>query len=345
MSESANRRIQRNKHPASSIQHPASSIPTRCAPGLRQHPASSFQNPKLVVSKVNPSKIQNRTTESRNPATANIDTVSTLEMVRLINAEDAKVAPAVATQLPHIAEAIDRIAARMREGGRLIYVGAGTSGRLGVLDASECPPTFNTAPKQVVGLIAGGNIALTTAVEGAEDDREAGARAIAALNVAAKDNVVGIASSGSTPYVLGALAEARRRGALTISLACNSPAPVEALADVIIAPIVGPEVLTGSTRLKAGTAQKMVLNMLSTGVMIRLGKTYGNLMVDVRATNAKLRQRARRIVMQAVREARERMQELANQRISESANHESRVTSHESQITDPVCRQKNIPCP
>ena len=235
-------------------------------------------------------------------------------MVRLINAEDAKVATAVEAELPAIAEAIDLIAARMRDGGRLIYIGAGTSGRLGVLDASECPPTFNAAPEQVVGLIAGGDVALTTAVEGAEDNREAGARDIAALDVGAQDSVVGIAASGGTPYVLGGMAEARRRGALVVSLACNRPAPVHELADIVIAPIVGPEVITGSTRLKAGTAQKMVLNMLSTGVMIRLGKTYGNLMVDVQATNEKLRRRARRIVMQAV--------------------NESRIIDHESRITD-----------
>ena len=260
-----------------------------------------------------------------------IDTVSTLEMVRLMNAEDAKVAAAVEAELPAIAEAIDRIAARMQTGGRLIYIGAGTSGRLGVLDASECPPTFNAAPGQVVGLIAGGAVALTTAVEGAEDDREAGARDIAALDVGAQDSVVGIAASGGTPYVLGGLAEARRHGALTVSLACNRPAPVHELADVVIAPIVGPEVIAGSTRLKAGTAQKMVLNMLSTGVMIRLGKTYGNLMVDVQATNAKLRQRARRIVAEAVQEARGKGQESANQRIT---NHELRITDHTSRITD-----------
>ena len=277
------------------------------------------------------------TTESRNPATTNIDTVSTLEMVRLINAEDAKIALAVETQLPRIAEAIDRIAERiagsqsdrMRGGGRLIYVGAGTSGRLGVLDASECPPTFNTTPGQVVGLIAGGPIALTTAVEGAEDDREAGARDVAALDVTARDSVVGIASSGSTPYVLGAMTEARQRGALVVSLACNSPAPIETLADVAIAPIVGPEALTGSTRLKAGTAQKMVLNMLSTGVMIRLGKTYGNLMVDVRATNAKLRTRARRIVREAIQDARGRMQDARSKR------QETEDEEHISKIQNP----------
>ncbi len=292
---------------------------------------SKSANRQISKSAISNPQISNRITESRNPATMHIDTVSTLEMVRLMNAEDAKVAAAVEAELPAIAEAIDRIAARMQTGGRLIYIGAGTSGRLGVLDASECPPTFNAAPGQVVGLIAGGAVALTTAVEGAEDDREAGARDIAALDVGAQDSVVGIAASGGTPYVLGGLAEARRHGALTVSLACNRPAPVHELADVVIAPIVGPEVIAGSTRLKAGTAQKMVLNMLSTGVMIRLGKTYGNLMVDVQATNAKLRQRARRIVAEAVQEARGKGQESANQRIT---NHELRITDHTSRITD-----------
>jgi N-acetylmuramic acid 6-phosphate etherase len=257
------------------------------------------------------------TTESRNPATLNIDTVSTREMVALINAEDHKVADAVERALPQIAEAIDRIAARMKpqEGGardcvgdrdcvgapegRLIYVGAGTSGRLGVLDASECPPTFNTPADRVVGRIAGGPSAITQAIEGAEDDREAGAQEIADLDVSEADAVVGITSSGSTPYVLGAMDAARRRGALVIGLTCNAPAPIDAYGDLTIAVVVGPEALTGSTRMKAGTAQKMVLNMLSTGVMIRLGKTYSNLMVDVRATNAKLRRRAQRIVAQA----------------------------------------------
>jgi N-acetylmuramic acid 6-phosphate etherase len=238
-------------------------------------------------------------TETRNPATAHIDTVSTLEMVRLMNAEDARVAEAVAVELPQIAAAIDHIAARMREGGRLIYIGAGTSGRLGILDAVECPPTFGTAPDQVVGLIAGGERAIIKAVEGAEDDASGGARDIAVLEVGVLDSVVGIAASGSTPYVLGGLNEARRRGALTVSLACNRPASIQEIAEIDIAPVVGPEVITGSTRLKAGTAQKMVLNMLSTGVMIRLGKTYGNLMVDVQATNVKLQERARRIIVQA----------------------------------------------
>lgn len=238
-------------------------------------------------------------TEARNPATVDIDIVPTLEMVRMINAEDRRVAEAVAAELPHIAAAIDAIAARMQAGGRLIYIGAGTSGRLGVLDASECPPTFGTPPELVVALIAGGSGAITTAIEGAEDNATGGAQDIAALNVGPTDSVVGIAASGRTPYVLGGLTEARQRGALTIGLACNRTAELAALTQITITPIVGPEVISGSTRLKAGTAQKMVLNMLSTGVMIRLGKTFSNLMVDVQPTNAKLRERARRIVHEA----------------------------------------------
>jgi N-acetylmuramic acid 6-phosphate etherase len=235
-------------------------------------------------------------TEARNPATALIDTMATLDMVRLINAENAIVAAAVALELEHIAAAIDGIAARMAQGGRLIYIGAGTSGRLAMLDASECPPTFSVSPNQVVALLAGGERAIRHAVEGAEDDREAGARDVAAQEVSSLDSIVGVAASGRTPYVLGGMAEARRCGSLVLSLACHHPSPMADLADVWIAPITGPEVLTGSTRLKAGTAQKLVLNMLSTGVMIRLGKTFGNLMVDVQASNAKLRDRARRIV-------------------------------------------------
>ena len=240
-----------------------------------------------------------RSTEARNPASEHLDVLPTVDLVRLMNAEDAQVAGAVAAEAQAIAGAIDRIAERMRAGGRLIYVGAGTSGRLGVLDAAECPPTFNTSPDQVVAIIAGGERAITRSVEGAEDDAEAGARDVAALNVSARDAVVGIAASGRTPYVLGALSEARRRGALVVSLTNNRPTPIEDLADVRIAPLTGPEVLTGSTRLKAGTAQKMVLNMISTGVMVRLGRTFGNLMVHVQATNTKLQGRARRIVQMA----------------------------------------------
>lgn len=239
------------------------------------------------------------TSEQSNILSQDLDRRTTLELVGLMHREDRRAVAAVRPNLPAIAAAIDAIAARMEKGGRLIYVGAGTSGRLGILDASECPPTFNTDPEQVVGIIAGGREALTTAVEAAEDNPDDGAQAMIALAVGASDSVVGIAASGRTPYVIGALAEARRCGALTVALTCNLPAPLAQNADFILAPLVGPEVIAGSTRLKAGTTQKLVLNMLSTGVMVRLGKTYGNLMVDVRQQNAKLQERAKRIVAQA----------------------------------------------
>ena len=238
-------------------------------------------------------------TEERNPLTRDIDTLPTLDMLTLINAEDQKVALAVRDELPRIAVAVDAIRVRMQRGGRLIYMGAGTSGRLGVLDASECPPTFGTPPELVVGFVAGGLAALTEAVEGAEDDRAGGAEKIAELAVSERDSVIGIAASGRTPYVIGSLQEAIKRNALTVSITCNHPSPLGELAEISIAPIVGPEVISGSTRLKAGTAQKMVLNMISTAVMIHLGKTYSNLMVDVQPTNVKLRQRAWRIVAEA----------------------------------------------
>ncbi len=237
--------------------------------------------------------------EARNLLSMNLDLRPSLEVAGLMHLEDARAVAAVRPTLPEIAGAIDAIAARMQKGGRLIYVGAGTSGRLGMLDASECPPTFGTDPEEIRCLIAGGEKALVQAFEGAEDDREAGGRELAALQVSELDCVVGIAASGRTPYVLGALAEARSRGALTVSVICNLPAPLAENADYVIAPLVGPEVLAGSTRLKAGTAQKLVLNMLSTGAMVRLGKTYGNLMVDVAQHNTKLQNRARRIVAQA----------------------------------------------
>ena len=235
-------------------------------------------------------------TETVNPRTREIDRVSTLEMVQLMADEDARVAPAVAAEIAQIARAIDAMAERFQRGGRLIYIGAGTSGRLGVLDASELPPTFSVSRDRAIGLIAGGERAVTQSIEGAEDDADAGARAVADENVAEEDAVIGIAASGTTPYVIGGMQEAKRRHALVVGVTCNRPSPMSELADVMIAPLVGPEVIAGSTRLKAGTAQKMVLNMLSTGVMIRLGKTFGNLMVDVQATNNKLRDRARRIV-------------------------------------------------
>jgi len=236
------------------------------------------------------------TTEARNPRSNELDRLDTLDMVRLINAEDATVAAAVGEVAPDIARAIDVIAERLARGGRLVYAGAGTSGRLGVLDAAECPPTFNADPGQVVGLIAGGPPALTTAVEGAEDDAGAGAAALRAIHPKPDDVVVGITASGRAPWVLGVLDAARDAGAFAIGFACNAAAELKSHADLCILPVVGPEVLSGSTRMKAGTATKMVLNMLTTGAMVRLGKTYGNLMVDVQATNEKLVERAIRIV-------------------------------------------------
>ena len=236
-------------------------------------------------------------TEGRNPASETIDSLSALEIVRLINAQDAQVAEAVGREAASIAQAIEAIARRLRDGGRLVYLGAGTSGRLGVLDAAECPPTFNTPPEQVVGVIAGGPPALTQSVEGAEDHPETAVGDLKAIGLSAKDVVVGIATSGRTPYVLGGLEYAGAQGAYRIGLACNRDASLAKLVEILIAPVVGPEVIGGSTRMKAGTATKMVLNMLSTGAMVLLGKTYGNLMVDLRATNSKLRDRARRIVV------------------------------------------------
>lgn len=236
------------------------------------------------------------TTEAFRPELADIDRLPTLDIARLMNGEDAGVPAAVAARLPQIAAAIDAVAARMGRGGRLIYAGAGTAGRLGVLDASECPPTFNTDPAQVVGLIAGGAEAMVTSVEGAEDSKELARRDLDALKPTPDDTVVGISASGRTPYAIGAVEHARALGALTVGLACNEHSALAAAAEHGIEVVVGPELVTGSTRLKAGTAQKLVLNMLSTITMIRLGKTYGNLMVDVRASNDKLRARSRRIV-------------------------------------------------
>lgn len=240
--------------------------------------------------------LDNLTTEARNPASEMLDALSPIEIVELINAEDAKISAAVASQSSVIAEAIEVISDRLSRGGRLVYFGAGTSGRLGVLDASECPPTFNSDPKQVVGLIAGGDGALRTSIEGAEDNPQLAADDLKDIHVGKMDVVVGIATSGRTPYVLGGLAYARQCNAFTIGLSCNRDAELITRADLNIIPVVGPEILSGSTRMKAGTATKMVLNMLSTGAMIRLGKTYGNLMVDLRASNMKLTARARRIV-------------------------------------------------
>ena len=247
-----------------------------------------------------------RETERRNPRTVSIDLASPLEIVDLINAEDRRVPDAVATQREQIARAIELAEASFRAGGRLFYIGAGTSGRLGVLDASEIPPTFGADPAMVQGIIAGGLAALTRAQEGAEDVVQNGARAMDEHGVGGNDFVIGIAASGTTPYVRAGLERAAALGAHTAILACSPPpADLVAIVDVTILPIVGPEVVTGSTRMKAGTATKLVLNTITTGAMIRLGKTYGNLMVDLRATNNKLVDRSRRIVMEVCGVSRE----------------------------------------
>ena len=238
-------------------------------------------------------------TESRNPLTEHIDELPTLDMLRLISDEDRKAVAAVVATLPDIAKAVDEITRRLNDGGRLFYIGAGTSGRLGVLDASECPPTFSVPPTLVQGLIAGGDSALRKSSESSEDSPEQGAADLAAAGFTGQDALVGIAASGRTPYVLGALQHANPLGALTIALTCVPNSQIAAVADISIAPITGPEVLTGSTRMKAGTATKLVLNMLSTGVMIKTGAVYGNLMVNVQPTNAKLVDRAQRIISAA----------------------------------------------
>ncbi len=249
-----------------------------------------------IKNSLEPLHLEQLTTEARNPLSVELDSLSALEIVQLINSEDARVALAVEAVSAAIAAAIDIIADRLGQGGRLIYIGAGTSGRLGILDAVECPPTFNTKPELVQGLIAGGQEGLVRAVEGAEDSRDAGQEDLQKLALGDLDVVVGIAASGRTPYVIGALDYARRSGAFAIGFSCNQGAELTHHADLNIIPVVGPEVLSGSTRLKAGTATKMVLNMLTTGAMVRMGKTYSNLMVDLRATNSKLSERAKRIV-------------------------------------------------
>jgi N-acetylmuramic acid 6-phosphate etherase len=238
-------------------------------------------------------------TETRNPASGEIDQLPTLEMLRVINQEDQQVALAVSQLLPEITHAVDAIAAAFDKGGRLVYIGAGTSGRLGILDASECPPTYGVSAEQVIGLIAGGHKAILQAVENAEDDAELGAQDLKNIQFCADDVLVGIAASGRTPYVLGAMAHARAVGATVCSISCNPGSPLAKAADISMVAVVGPEIVTGSSRMKAGTAQKLILNMLSTGAMIRTGKVYGNLMVDVEATNAKLVERQKRIVMEA----------------------------------------------
>ncbi len=250
------------------------------------------------------------TTEASNPRSSELDAMSTLDVVTAMNDEDRHVADAVRAALPSIAEAVDAIAQRMHKGGRLIYVGAGTSGRLGVLDAVECPPTFSAKPGMVCGLIAGGDQAFMNAVEGAEDDPQLAAGDLTTMALGPKDCVVGIAASGRTPYVLGALELARSVGALAVAVAMNRGSLICEAADIAIEVVTGPEIVTGSTRLKAGTATKMVLNMLSTGAFVRLNKVFGNLMVDVQATNDKLRARSVGIVAQACSCSDERAKEL-----------------------------------
>ena len=249
-------------------------------------------------------------TEQTNPASASIDTLRTESVLRIMNAEDRQVAGAVEREIPAIARAVDAIVAAFELGGRLFYIGAGTSGRLGVLDASECPPTFNVPPEMVQGIIAGGEAALSQATETTEDDPAIGSRDLSARGFTAQDVLVGIAASGRTPYVLGAVAEARRLGAVTVGICCTPGAKLSRAVDFAIAPLVGPEIVAGSTRMKAGTAQKLVLNMLSTGTFIRLGYVYGNLMVNVQPKNEKLVDRARRIVAQAAGVSPERAVEL-----------------------------------
>lgn len=238
-------------------------------------------------------------TESCNSVSQNIDQLATLDILKVINNEDKTVASAVEKVLPYIVQAVDHIVATLAKHGRLIYIGAGTSGRLGILDASECPPTYGTSPEQVIGIIAGGSSAVFKAVENIEDKPEQGQADLQSINFSNNDILVGIAASGRTPYVIGAMKYAKKQGATVISLCCNPNAQMISLADIAITPVVGAEVITGSSRMKAGTAQKMVLNMLTTASMIKIGKVFGNLMVDVEATNAKLVERQINIVMQA----------------------------------------------
>ncbi len=260
---------------------------------------SSFEVTPDLAGKLEAPDTQGLATEASNPASHNLDQLSPRQILELMNAEDSTVAGAVRLILPEITRAVEAIVECLQSGGRLIYMGAGTSGRLGVLDAAECPPTFNTSPELVVGRIAGGTLALVSAVEAAEDDQELGRQDAINLKLSPSDALVGLSASGRTPYVIGALTYAQKIGALAIGLTCNRPSAIEQIAQITLAPVTGPEVLSGSTRLKAGTAQKMVLNMLSTATMVRLGKTYGNLMVDMHPTNAKLRRRAARIVAES----------------------------------------------
>ncbi len=244
-------------------------------------------------------KLDGLLTEQPNPASAGIDALPTAEILAIINQEDRKIAAAVAVEIPQIAQAVDEIVNRVQMGGRVFYIGAGTSGRLGVLDAAECPPTFQVPTDLVQGIIAGGDAALSRATEASEDEPEVGRRDLVARGFNGKDTLVGIAASGRTPYVLGAIEEANRMGALTIGMSCTPGSPLSRLASIAITPLPGPEVIAGSTRMKAGTATKLVLNMISTAVMIRLGYVYGNLMVNVQPRNTKLEDRARRIIAES----------------------------------------------
>jgi N-acetylmuramic acid 6-phosphate etherase len=260
-------------------------------------------------------------TERRNANSTHIDTLSTEEMLAVMNREDQQVPHAITPYLPQIAQVVDKAAAALQAGGRLIYMGAGTSGRLGILDASECPPTFGTRHEQVVGLIAGGHTAILRAVENVEDNKTQGAADLQAINFCERDVLVGLAASGRTPYVIGGMEYAKSQNAFVAIISCNPHGEMAQLADAAITPEVGPEVVTGSTRLKAGTAQKLVLNMISTGAMIRIGKVYSNLMVDVEATNAKLIERQVSIVMEAAECSRETAQQAldASQRHCKTA--------------------------
>ncbi|GJL45942.1 TPA: N-acetylmuramic acid 6-phosphate etherase [Citrobacter farmeri] len=251
--------------------------------------------------------------ETRNPQTMDLDALTTLELVHRFNQQDTLVAEAVKATLPDVASAVDAAAEALKSGGRIIYMGAGTSGRLGVLDASECPPTFGVPHGLVVGLIAGGPGALLKAVEGAEDNAQLGEDDLIALNLTPQDLVVGLAASGRTPYVIGGLKYARKMGCITVAISCNPDSPIAQEADIAISPVVGPEALTGSTRMKSGTAQKLVLNMISTGAMVKFGKVYQNLMVDMKATNIKLMDRACRMVVEATGIARAEAEMLLKQ--------------------------------
>lgn len=273
--------------------------------------------PRRITVRRRPEK---RLTEQRNPASRNLDRMTSLQLVRLMNHEDRKVAVVVRRELPAIARTVDAIVDRMRKGGRLIYVGAGSSGRIGVLDASECPPTFGVSPDRVRALIAGGKTALTESVEGAEDRTRAAVHDLKRIAVQRNDIIVGLAASGTTPYVLATIAYAKRRGALTIGVTVNRTSPLAKAVRIAITPAVGPEVLTGSTRLKAGTAQKMVLNMLSTATMVKLGHAYDNLMIDLGKTNVKLKDRSRRIL------------ELATGRSVSAVEHALRQSKHDLRV-------------